>query len=327
MGRGRQDLYRDQLPELLESLAESARVASIRASNAIEGVNVDQERARKVAAGARFRNRNEKEFAGYRDAVDAITSSEPEAPSIPFLLHLHRQLFRHVDGRGGHLKQDPNLIVSYSGGTREVVFEPPSPEQVPFLLGETVTRYLDAQARGVGHPLLLLGTFVLDLLAIHPVADGNGRLARLATASELMRLDYDVVRYVSVEQRIYETKNAYYAALYESQRGWHDGRHSVWPWIEYLMRALADSYGAFERRVLAERSGVRRSKRDRVRHHVLNHAPEEFRLADLRLAVPGVSDETIRAALNDLKRTGDVAVEGHGRGARWRRSPDRRRGQ
>jgi len=50
---------------------------------------------------------------------------------------------------------------------------------------------------------VLLGAFVLDFLAIHPVADGNGRLARLLTTHELLRNGYGVARYVSVEQRIY----------------------------------------------------------------------------------------------------------------------------
>jgi len=38
-------------------------------------------------------------------------------------------------------------------------------------------------------------------------------MARLATTHELLRLGYGVARYVSVEQRIYESKNAYYRAL------------------------------------------------------------------------------------------------------------------
>jgi hypothetical protein len=56
---------------LLQQLSEHARVASITASNAIENVVLDDERAERIAEGSpRFRNRNEKEFAGYRDAID-----------------------------------------------------------------------------------------------------------------------------------------------------------------------------------------------------------------------------------------------------------------
>ncbi len=75
-GRGREELFADQVPEVLQQLSENARIASITASNAIEGVFIDSEGALKIAEGApRFRNRNEKEFAGYRDAIDACRAS------------------------------------------------------------------------------------------------------------------------------------------------------------------------------------------------------------------------------------------------------------
>lgn len=68
------------------------------------------------------------------------------------------------------------------------------------MIGELVARYLGAQRQQVAHPLVLLAAFVLDLLAIHPVADGNGRLARLVTTHELLNLGYGAARYVSLEQ-------------------------------------------------------------------------------------------------------------------------------
>lgn len=50
-GRGRELLFADQRPELLRALSESARIASITASNAIEGVIVAPGRAEKIAEG------------------------------------------------------------------------------------------------------------------------------------------------------------------------------------------------------------------------------------------------------------------------------------
>lgn len=72
-GRGQERLSEDQRPELLGQLAEHARIASITASNAIEGVVVSSDRAERIAEGShRYRNRNEREFAGYRDAIDML---------------------------------------------------------------------------------------------------------------------------------------------------------------------------------------------------------------------------------------------------------------
>ncbi|MHB8398370.1 MAG: Fic family protein, partial [Candidatus Limnocylindrales bacterium] len=141
VGRGREGLYRDQLPQLLDALAETTRVESITASSAIEGVVVDAGRIQGLMAdGAeprRFRNRNEREFAGYRDAMDEISrATDLEALSVPYVLHLHRLLFGHTDGGGGRLKTDQNLIVSYQRGNRQVLFTPSSPKETEFLLPE-----------------------------------------------------------------------------------------------------------------------------------------------------------------------------------------------
>ena len=258
VGRGREALYRDQLPELLSVLATETRIASIKASSAMEGVTVDPRRMIGLAepgAERRFRNRNEREFAGYRDAVDEIMRATVlETVSVPYILHLHRLLFRHTDGGGGWLKEEENLIASYEQGHREVLFTPPPPREAESLLVGLVGAYAAASEQQIAHPVLLVGAFVLDFLAIHPVADGNGRLARLLTTHLLLQAGYGVPRYASIEQRMFDTKNGYYAALYQSQRGWHDGGHSIWPWIDYLVVTLGFAYDDFEQWVSSRRS-------------------------------------------------------------------------
>ena len=328
VGRGREGLYRDQLPQLLDTLAEAARVESITASNAIEGVTVDPGRVGGLVTPSgderRYRNRNEREFAGYRDAIDEIaTATEPEVISVPYVLHLHRLLFGHVDGDGGRLKTDQNLIVSYEGGQRRVLFTPPSPKETESLLSDLFERYRDAARAEAAHPVLPIGALVLDFLSIHPVADGNGRLARLLTTHALLAQGYEVSRYVSVEQRIFETKSAYYDALYASQRAWHEGDHDVWPWIDYLVGVLSAAYDDFETKVAARRSLQTGSKQEQVRRYILEHAPATFRLADIRLALPGISDPTIKLVMRDLRKEGSIQqIEGtSGRTAAWMRTP------
>ncbi len=319
IGKGQERLFVDQLPALLRTLSENARVASITASNAIENVTLAKDRAQRIAEGSpRFRNRNEKEFAGYRDAIDYIMRLEGFEPlTVPFILHLHRLLFQHVDGRGGRLKNDQNMIVSYESGRREVIFTPPDEHETPILLTELLDRYGDGKSEARTHPLVLIGALIVNLLAIHPVADGNGRLARLVTTYELMAAGYGVARYVSVEQRVFEAKNAYYQSLYESQRGWHEGKHTIWPWTIFLVRVLVGAYDDFEARVAAGAASTG-SKQDRVREHILHHAPAEFRTRDVHRALPGISAATVRIVLNELRDAGSISSHGIGAGARWR---------
>jgi Fic family protein len=163
---------------------------------------------------------------------------------------------------------------------------------------------------------VLIGALIVDLLAIHPVADGNGRLARLLTTYELLAAGYGVARYVSIEQRIFEAKNTYYQCLYESQLGWHTAAHTIWPWTTFLIQILDGAYQDFEQRVAAAGTDTG-SKQDRVREHILRHAPAEFRTRDIQRAVPGVSPATVRLVLNELRDAGEISSTGKGSGARW----------
>jgi len=127
-----------------------------------------------------------------------------------------------------------------------------------------------------------------------------------------------VGRYVSIEQLIYDTKVSYYAALAASTAGWFDdAKHDLWPWARYLFERIGVAYGRFEDRVAAGTSG--RTKQGRVRDFVLLHAPATFSIAEVRRAVPGVSDNTVRIVLAELKKGGRITNDGTGRGASWKR--------
>lgn len=332
--RGREGMYRDQLPQLLKALAETTRIDSITASSAIEGIVVDPNRVRRLVgaddAPRSFRNRSEREFAGYRDAIDEISRSERlEILTVPYVLHLHRLLYGHTDVVGGQLKTEQNYIASFEHGHRQILFTPSSPKETQAFLPELFVRYQEASHDEADHPILLIGALILDFLAIHPVADGNGRISRLLTTHALLQQDYGVSRYASIEQRMFETKDRYYDALYASQRGWHKGEHDIWPWIDYLVGILEGAYDDFEARIAARRDLASHSKQDQVRIYVTEHAPRVFRIRDIRAALPGVSDPTIALVLTQMRRQGliEPAEQGAaGPQAAWRLSSSDGRG-
>ncbi len=322
--RGREDLHRMQAPQVLERLAAHARFESITASNAIEDVIVDDDRALaliRAPEGTSYADRTEREFAGYRDASDYLMSKQTEQLSVPLVLHLHRLLMRHTgDPAAGAFKASDNIIGHrHADGRVTKIFTPVAAgEPTEWHMTELVARYEAAVADGRTPPVALVTLLVLDLLAIHPFQDGNGRIARLVTTCELLRHGYGVVRYASLEQRIYESKNSYYEALRASQRGWHESQHDVWPWTLYLLRIVDDAYADFEARVVAARELTGKTKVEQVRHYVLEQAREEFRFVDIVAALPDISQATIRKALNALAREGAVEAS-RGRSATWRR--------
>jgi Fic family protein len=234
------------------------------------------------------------------------------------LLHLHRLLFAHTAAPGGQFKVHDNLVVDRArDGTLTERFRPVPAAQTEFFVHDLVERYRDSIEKGNHHPVLLTGLFALDLLVVHPFEDGNGRVARVVTNALLADAGYTVARYVSLEQAVADSADAYYQALLDSTHDWHDGDADPWPWLTYFVDVLAKVYAVFAQRAAAGRSPG--TKQDRVRDHVLRHAPRIFSVADLRTALPGVSDQTIRLVLDRMRTEGAIAAEGAGRSATWRR--------
>ena len=323
-GRGSEALYRDQMPGLLTELADRARVQSITASSAIEGVIVaDADRAQRIInrQTTTLRNRSEQELAGYRDAQDYLFREDWRPLNAGLILHLHRLLFAHTAMPGGAFKTEDNLVVDRSpDGSTTVRFKPVPAARTPFAVDDLIGRYQDAVAARKHHSVLVSGLFVLDLLVIHPFEDGNGRVARLLTSAMLSEHGYTVGRYVSLEQAISESADTYYQALLDSTHGWHEGTVDPWPWLSYFTSAIARAYAIFaDRAAAAQTSGT---KQQRVREHVLRYASATFRLADIRTALPGVSDQTIRLVLEQLRGEGQVQANGTGRSATWTRRPN-----
>ena len=95
------------MPGLLTELADRARVQSITASSAIEGVIVaDTGRAQRIInrQATTLRNRSEQELAGYRDAQDYLFQQDWRPLNAGLILHLHRLLFAHTAMPGGAFK-------------------------------------------------------------------------------------------------------------------------------------------------------------------------------------------------------------------------------
>jgi Fic family protein len=143
-------------------------------------------------------------------------------------------------------------------------------------------------------------------------------VARVVTNALLADNGYGVGRWVSLEQLIAERADDYYATLLSSTRGWHEGGADVWPWLPYFTSIMQTAYSRFADHVSTTRSPAG-SKQNRVRAHVLEQAPAVFTMAELRSALPGVSDQTIRLVLTALKGEGRVEPDGTGRSASWRR--------
>ncbi len=321
-GRGRQDLFRERAPEILEHLRRRSMIESTESSNRLEGITVPaavlQHLVRDNANPAEG-NRPQGEIAGYRNVLNLVhEASDVMKPSPNLLLQMHRDLFKFSGGAGGRWKATDNLITQTApDGTVLVRFKPIAAWQTPEAIAHLHRRYTAEIAEGLANPLVLIALYVLDFLCIHPFADGNGRMARLLTVLLLYRHGYEVARWISIEQLYERTKDSYYDTLYQSSQGWHDSRHDPMPWIGYFLSVIQAAYFDLEFR-LGDLNSTHGVKKQLVLD-AIGRAGNSFRISDIEQAVPSVGRDHIRNVLREQRQAGRLRCDDKGRYARWRK--------
>lgn len=316
---GKQELFKKQSPQGLQVLREHALIESAVSSNRIEGIEIDRSRIGTVLFGKpHFRDRNEEEIAGYREALAWIhESAETISLSTETILELHR-LSRGAIGDAGEFKvRDGDIIEKYPDGRERIRFRPVSASKTPAAVEDLTGFWHSCLDERWVHPLIGLAAFNLDFLCIHPFRDGNGRVSRLLLLLQCYHLGFEVGRYISIERLIEQNKDGYYESLERSSLGWHDGKNDPWPFVNYLMYVLKMAYKEFEERVGATAS-PRGAKTELVRAAVDAKA-DVFTIADIERACPGVSRDMIRRVLRSMREEDVVECLGRGPGATWRK--------
>ncbi|MDO9537562.1 MAG: Fic family protein [Thermoplasmata archaeon] len=316
--KGKQELYYQQSPEVLNNLIGLAAIESTISSNRIEGVSAEPGRVEAlVLKTTKPKNRDEREIAGYRDALVIIHESwEAMNFNINVIKQLHTVVFRYTEEAGGEWKTGENQIVERDrlGRITRIVFTPVLAADTPAAMEQLVERH--RAAIEAGHdPLVIIPLTILDYLSIHPFREGNGRTARLLTLLLLYHHGYNVGRYISLERIIEESKKSYYETLNASSQQWHEGEHDPFPWLTYWWGVMIRSYKEFEERVgtLKPSQG---SKTEQVEIAVKRQI-KPFTFSEIESECPGVGKDMIRVVLRQLRDQGRLRAEGTGRGAKW----------
>lgn len=318
--RGKQKLYTQQSPQRLKTLREHALIESAVSSNRIEGVSVDPSRVRDVLVAQKplFRDRDEEEVRGYRDALKLIHEGAARMPvSEATIRDLHRLARGQIWDAGQYKEKDSDIIERYPDGRERVRFRPVSAAGTLTAMAGLVADWQHCLDERWVHPLIAMAAFNLDFLCIHPFRDGNGRVSRLALLLQCYQLGYEVGHYISLERLIEENKERYYETLEQSSQGWHEGRHDPWPYINYVLSILKMAYREFAERV-GEVKAPRGSKTDLVLA-AINRFADEFTVSQLEQACPGVSRDMIRRVLRERQSANVIECQGRGPAAWWKK--------
>ncbi len=206
-------------------------------STHIEGTALTINQAEEILKGKDVKNidpDDRKELLNYRSAMNFISRYlGKKDPIIEGLIReLHKIIVKGVRGDKadpGKYRKVQNRVVNSK--TREVIYTPPSPFDVPNLMKEFISWLNQSEDLS---PILLAGVSQFQFVHIHPFLDGNGRTARLLSTLILYKTGYDFKRLFTISEYYDKNRPAYYSAIQSVRKNDMD----MTLWLEYFVEGL-----------------------------------------------------------------------------------------
>jgi len=186
-------------------------------------------------AQRRSRGSENPAFAGYRDAIGYVLALHDDPHFVyheSLLKSLHYMTLAHdPDRRPGRWRTQPIRV--QGTGLWEVLYEPPAPEAVPELMAELMATLNESSEI----PTLVRAALAhLDLVQIHPFADGNGRIGRALQTLVIVRAGILDPEFSSLEWSIARDRDRYRESIAELGPAW-DPRANTRPFVRFCLRA------------------------------------------------------------------------------------------
>ncbi|MFH1458035.1 MAG: Fic family protein [Candidatus Omnitrophota bacterium] len=221
----------------IADMQKKALILESHHSTHIEGTALSLEQAKSILEGKKVRGVNrddEKELLNYKKAMDFISKylGKDDPVNEGIVRELHKILVKGVRGESadpGNYRKIQNYVVN--SRTREVVYTPPAPLDVPHLMRE-FAEWIN-KAEDVS-PIFVAGIAQFQFVHIHPFIDGNGRTARLLSTLILYKTGYDFKRLFTISEYYDKDRPAYYQAIQTVRKNNMD----MTTWLEYFVDGL-----------------------------------------------------------------------------------------
>ncbi|GBF81689.1 Fic family protein [Aphanothece sacrum] len=257
-------------------------------------------------------------MAGYAEVMEILFNSWETIPITEnYLKQLHSILLKYSDKderHRGNYKSIENHIEAFNqeGKSLGIILETASTFDTPLLMESLIIWTRNAIEEKQIHPLIIIGIFVVQFLAIHPFQDGNGRISRIVTTWLLLKTGYTYVPYSSLETIIEENKESYYLALRQTQKSFKTDSPNYTPWLLFFLRSLKRQKDRLEKKL--ERELIFPMAFPELSVKILELVKEQGRITTREIEdYTSESRSTIKARLNELCQQKQLTRHGKGR--------------
>lgn len=223
-------------------LRRNTLARAIQGSNSIEGFNVTQEDAIAAVEGEEPLDASDESWqavVGYRNAMTYVLQLTQD-PSFRFnegyLRSLHFMMVQYdLTKHPGNWRRGPIYVRDEL--RNRVVYEAPDRHFVETLMEELIAELNQKSTNPQAPDLVKAAMAHLNLVMIHPFADGNGRMARCLQTMVLSRQGILEPEFLSVEEYLGRFTQDYYEVLAQVGQGSWRPQNDTRPWLRFMLKA------------------------------------------------------------------------------------------
>jgi len=201
---------------------------------------------------------------------------------------------------------------------QETLYTGPEAKRVPQLMTEFITWLKESEKQEIS-PVLVAAIAHMEIAAIHPFNDGNGRTARALATIILYQRGYDFRRLFALEDFYNTDRPSYYKAI-NLGKTYNERRTDITSWLEYFVKGFKKEIDEVKNRVLPLST---RNVDGKIKSQIYL-TPEQLKIIDFldqvgRIAVKDVEDvlscprRSAQLQLQKLKKIKMIKATGKGK--------------
>ncbi|MFA5993692.1 MAG: Fic family protein [Parcubacteria group bacterium] len=233
------------LPKHELRLKRQAMIRMSHSSTAIEGNILDIRQVGDLYENKKIDapNRDVYEVQNYLKALryieKVVKGKKPITEKV--LLKIHALVTNKTlpEEQSGHFRKGSVYVVKRRLGFKdEIIYAGPDAAVVPHLCQDLIAWINKSEAEET-NPVIVAGIAHLELAAIHPFSDGNGRTARAMATLILYKRGYDFRQLFALEDYYNKDLPSYYAAI-NTGKSYAKRKTDSTIWLEYFVEGFRE---------------------------------------------------------------------------------------
>ncbi|MBI2645008.1 Fic family protein [Candidatus Uhrbacteria bacterium] len=204
----------------------------------------------------------------------------------------------------GAYRPGPIYVVRrHYGMPQEILYTGPDAKKVPKLMSDFVHWLQESEKKEIS-PILVAAIAHLEIAAIHPFNDGNGRTARALATLVLYQRGYDFRRLFALEDYYNTKRQDYYKAINVGEN-YDKRRTDITSWLEYFIKGFKNEIDNVKDKILYLFAHAVDGK---VKSQIYL-TPEQLKIIDFLDQVSRITVKDVEDILSCPRRTAQLQLQ------------------